>query len=130
MGLIERKPTFREVRRAQRQAKAPQRQRPPGTTVARARVQSPAAAAKYTLGPGAALKAILKWVWWRPCGACSDFAAMMDRWGPDRCEQRIDEILTHLRNQAKRRGVPYSNLIATQAVKMAIFRSRKSGLCR
>jgi hypothetical protein len=63
--------------------------------------------ALYACGPGCQLKRSL--AWWGvtddgSCG-CSDYAAMMDAWGPDVCEAKLDEIVAHLLEQAAKKSV-------------------------
>jgi hypothetical protein len=76
-------------------------------------------------GPGCQLRRIL--AWWRirddgSCG-CHAYAAQMDADGPDGCENRLDEIVAHLVEQAEKRGVilgAIAAVSATQLVRRAI----------
>lgn len=57
---------------------------------------------------------------------CNAYAVQMDRWGPDECERRLDEIVAHLEVQAHARRLPFVRAIAAQMVKAAIRRARKA----
>lgn len=77
-------------------------------------------------GPGTELKSLLEW--WGihdsgKCG-CQAFAAKMDAWGPDGCDERMGEILDHLRDAARELGVTYSRFTAWLLVRRAIARAR------
>lgn len=79
-------------------------------------------------GPGSELKRLLSLARLpakQECG-CASFAAKMDHWGSDGCEQRIDEILAHLRIQAAKASIPFSAFVAEKLVRLAIRRARKS----
>jgi len=60
-----------------------------------------------TCGPGCQLKRLLSWFGIRDDGkcGCDEYAAQMDRWGPDGCEERMDEIVSHLLEMAAARSV-------------------------
>jgi len=78
-------------------------------------------------GTGCHLKRLLSW--WRirddgTCG-CDEFAAKMDAWGPDGCEQHMDEILGHLRDAAAKRGLPWLDAVGRLAVTKAIAAARR-----
>ena len=78
-------------------------------------------------GPGCRLKRLLSW--WRirddgTCG-CDEFAARMDGWGPDGCEQHMDEIIGHLAEAAVRRGLPFIPAAARLLVRQAIAAARR-----
>jgi hypothetical protein len=80
-------------------------------------------------GPGTELKGLLKtWlgITAAPNCSCNAHARQMDEWGPDVCEQRIDEIVGWLEQQARARKLPFVRFAAEQAVKLAIRRARKS----
>ena len=68
----------------------------------------------YACGPGCQLKKTLAWWGLRDDGqcGCSDFAAQMDRWGPDECRLRIKEIVEHLRAAAAKKGMPFMATVA------------------
>ena len=57
-------------------------------------------------GPGCQLRRTLSWFVRDDgkCG-CTEYAAQMDAWGPDGCEERMDEIVAHLVEQAAKRSV-------------------------
>ena len=57
-------------------------------------------------GPGCQLRRTLSW-FVRDDGTCgcTEYAAQMDAWGPDGCEERLDEIVAHLLEQAAKRSV-------------------------
>ena len=80
-------------------------------------------------GPGYYLKRSLSWFGLRDDGTCGcdEHAAQMDRWGPDGCEEHMDEILGWLREaQAKRLPlVPWVDWSARSAVKAAILAARR-----
>jgi hypothetical protein len=57
-------------------------------------------------GPGCQLRRTLSW-FIRDDGTCgcTEYAAQMDSWGPDGCEERLDEIVAHLLEQAAKRSI-------------------------
>jgi Ni,Fe-hydrogenase I small subunit len=59
-----------------------------------------------TCGPGCQLSRTLSW-FVRDDGTCgcTEYAAQMDSWGPDACEERLDEIVAHLLEQAAKRSI-------------------------
>ena len=59
-----------------------------------------------TCGPGCQLRRSLSWFVRDDgkCG-CTEYAAEMDRDGPDGCEARIGEIVAHLVEQAAKKSV-------------------------
>ena len=67
-------------------------------------------------GPGCQLRRTLSWFVRDDgkCG-CTEYAAQMDAWGPDGCEQRMDEIVAHLVEQAEKRGVILGAIAAASA---------------
>lgn len=81
-------------------------------------------------GPGTELTTLLsKWgIRERPDCPCKSHAAQMDRWGPDRCEERLETILSWLREEARRRRLPFSRLAAGALVRLAIRRARRRAL--
>lgn len=85
-------------------------------------------------GPGSHLLRLLRVAHWfagKSCG-CEAYAAQMNLWGPDKCEKRIQEIVSHLVGQADKFVI--SNLlphetkasVARAAVIEAIRQSRES----
>lgn len=57
-------------------------------------------------GPGCQLRKTLSWFVRDDgkCG-CTEYAAQMDAWGPDVCEDKLDEIVAHLLEQAVKKSV-------------------------
>jgi hypothetical protein len=88
-------------------------------------VEPPATA---TTGPGTELKKLLRLVGITatPTCPCNARAAQMDIWGADECQQRLDEIVGWLREEAGRRHLPFSATAARQVVLLAIRRARKT----
>jgi hypothetical protein len=80
-------------------------------------------------GPGAELKKLLRMVGIAatPTCPCNARAAQMDAWGADECQQRLDEIVGWLREEAANRRLPFSEPVARQVVLLAIRRARKAG---
>ena len=78
-------------------------------------------------GPGAELKKLLSWVWIRPVEGCQcdDRALLMDIMGADECEDRLEEIVGWLEEEAGERGLPFVRIVAELAVKQAIMNSRR-----
>ena len=83
--------------------------------------------ALYACGPGCQLKKSLAWWGIRDDGSCgcSDYAAMMDAWGPDECWRRLEEIVEHLRQAAAEKGFPFIATAARIMVGRAIEAARK-----
>ena len=52
----------------------------------------------------------------------------MDQWGCDKCEERIDEIVGWLREEATKRRLPFIDAVGRMIVKRAIKIARKSAL--
>lgn len=80
-----------------------------------------------TCGPGCQLRRLLEWWGIRDDGrcGCSEFAAQMDAWGPDRCSEREDEILGHLAEASVRRGLPFVPIAARALLRRAIALARE-----
>lgn len=80
-----------------------------------------------TKGPGTELKKIFdKLLIKEQKGCdCAGHAIMMDRWGPDICLERMDQILGWLKEEAEKRGLPFSRIAAKAMVRLAIRRARK-----
>ncbi|MGI9176818.1 MAG: hypothetical protein ACR2IT_03055, partial [Pirellulales bacterium] len=57
------------------------------------------------------------------CG-CAEYSAQLDRWGPDECWRRLEEIVEHLRGVAEKRGIPFIATAARIAVSRAIEAAR------
>jgi len=82
-----------------------------------------------TGGPGSELKVLLKnWlgITANPNCSCNAKARQMDEWGCEVCEQRIEQIVDWLGDEARRRKLPFMRMAATQLVKLAIRRARKA----
>lgn len=84
-------------------------------------------------GPGYELKRLLSRLGMASdagCG-CDQRAAQMDAWGCDECEKRLDEIVGWLEEEHRKRSaaretiLPWSKLLATNIVKLAIRRARR-----
>ena len=78
-------------------------------------------------GPGTELKRLLKRLGikkGRGC-SCQAFARKMNLWGVDGCEERMDEIIEHLRGQATKRGLPFIERVARLLVRWAIRNARR-----
>ena len=58
---------------------------------------------------------------------CKAHARQMDSWGPDKCLEKMDIIVSWLRSEAKKRHLPFSSKAATWMVKLAIRRARHTG---
>lgn len=81
-------------------------------------------------GPGTELSKLLKRFGIEPTPTCScrAKAAEMDAWGPDECEkpERIDEVLTVMREEAKARGLPFLDVAGRLLIKRAIANARRA----
>ena len=80
-------------------------------------------AAPTTCGPGCQLRRTLAWFVRDDgkCG-CTEYAAEMDRDGPDGCEARIDEIVAHLLEQAAKKSV-FLGAVPSAAVTVVVRRA-------
>lgn len=78
---------------------------------------------------GTHLKSLLSKLGIRPTAncACHRHAAMMDRLGPDWCEENGELILGWMQQEAHRRSLPFPRLVAIGILTMAIRRARKDG---
>jgi hypothetical protein len=74
-------------------------------------------------GPGCQLRRSLSWFVRDDgkCG-CTEYAAEMDRDGPDGCEARIDEIVAHLVEQAAKKSV-FLGAVPSAAVTVIVRRA-------
>jgi hypothetical protein len=74
-------------------------------------------------GPGCQLRRTLAWFVRDDgkCG-CKEYAAEMDRDGPDGCEARIDEIVAHLVEQAAKKSV-FLGAVPSAAVTVVVRRA-------
>ena len=75
-------------------------------------------------GPGCQLKKSLAWWGIRDDGkcGCTEYAAEMDRDGPDGCEARIDQIVAHLVEQAAKKSV-FLGAVPSAAVTVVVRRA-------
>lgn len=78
-------------------------------------------------GPGTELKAMLASVGIVPDEKCKcvQRAKLMNIWGADECERRLDEIVGWLKEEASARRLPFVEIAAVALVRKAIRRSRK-----
>lgn len=85
------------------------------------------AAPAPTHGPGTELKKLLKKVGITasPNCSCNARARTMDQWGCDKCEERIDEIVGWLREEATKRRLPFIDAAGRMIVRRAIKNARK-----
>jgi hypothetical protein len=83
--------------------------------------------ALHACGPGCQLKRSLAWWGIKDDGSCgcSDYAALLDAWGPDECWGRLEEIVEHLREAAAAKGLPFIATAARILVARAIEAARK-----
>lgn len=81
---------------------------------------------------GTHLKALLRWARLEADSACkcSERAALMDAWGCDECERRLDEIVGWLREESTRRGLPFVDAVGRMLVSRAIKLARESALAQ
>jgi len=80
---------------------------------------------KATCGPGCQLKRSLAWWGIRDDGSCGcdSFAAKMDAWGQG-CWDHMEEIVSHLREAAEKKGLPFIATAARIMVGRAIEAAR------
>lgn len=78
-------------------------------------------------GPGTELKKLLKLIGITatPNCSCNQKAVMMNNWGADVCEQKIDTIVDWLKEEADKRKLPFIQTIAKMIVNKAIKNARK-----
>lgn len=84
------------------------------------------------IGVGAIISRWLKFTklfMFKPC-ACEYRATLMNSWGPDICEQRIDEIIGWFKEEAKNQDLPFSSKAMKLIIQRAINKSRKAGIIR
>lgn len=79
-------------------------------------------------GPGTELKKIFDKLLIREKDGCqcASHARVMDKWGPDTCLERIEEILDWLQDEASERDLPFVRSVAKAIVRLAIRRARKN----
>jgi hypothetical protein len=80
-------------------------------------------------GPGTELSTILSgWPLYlhvEPGCQCKRHADLMDEWGCEVCESRMDEIVGWLKDEAASRGLPFVEVVARALIRRAIARARK-----
>jgi hypothetical protein len=80
-------------------------------------------------GPGTELSKLLKRFGIEPTPTCScrAKAAQMDAWGCDECSkpERIDEVVSVMRAEAKARGLPFLDAAGRLLVRRAIANARR-----
>lgn len=78
-------------------------------------------------GPGTILASMIKTLGIHMSDSCScrRHAINMNQKGNDWCEQNIDTVVGWLRQEAKRRGLPFVDMVGKVMVKRAIKKSRK-----
>lgn len=78
-------------------------------------------------GPGTVLSTMIKTLGIHMSDSCScrRHAIAMNEKGNDWCEQNIDTVVGWLREEAKRRGLPFVDMIGKVMVNRAIKKSRK-----
>jgi len=85
---------------------------------------------KMHSGPGAELKKLLAgWpfkITTTDTCPCNAMAHQMNAWGCDECEVRMNEIVSHLRTQAEKRGLPFLDAAGRFLVRRAIKNARKN----
>jgi hypothetical protein len=77
-------------------------------------------------GPGTSLSKFFSWLDTEGCD-CKAHQQMMDLWGPALCRERIDEILSWLRTEAARKGIPFIEAAARGLVMTAIMLHERRG---
>ena len=78
-------------------------------------------------GPGTELKKIFDKILIKKKEGCNcdKHAAAMNRWGCDKCLENIDIIVGWLRDEAKERDLPFSEMGAKALIRLAVRRARK-----
>lgn len=78
-------------------------------------------------GPGSQLKKLLARIGINatPTCSCNARAVKMDEWGPDVCEEKIDEIVGWLREEATKRKLPFLDAAGRLIIRKAISNARK-----
>jgi hypothetical protein len=78
-------------------------------------------------GPGSILTGMIKSLGISSSSTCScrRHALEMNEQGPDWCEQNMDTILSWIRDEAKKRGLPFIDMVGRAMIQRSINRSRK-----
>lgn len=83
---------------------------------------------KPILGVGGTLKSMLAAIGISACWSCIDMAGKMDAWGPDGCEEHMDEIVQIMQENAGKRDwyrfLPFKEAGSEMLVRMAIKKVR------
>jgi hypothetical protein len=93
-----------------------------------ANVQNPCERPQDNTGPGSQLKKFLSriGITATPTCSCNAKARHMDAMGVDWCEQNVDLIVSWLKEEAQKRGLPFIDLAGRVLVNRAIAASRKA----
>ena len=80
------------------------------------------------LGVGGEMKRILRTfgIEEKSTCKCNARSATMDLWGPDQCEQRADQIVSWLREEAKKRKLVFFDVFGRMILRRAIKAARKN----
>jgi len=80
-----------------------------------------------TTGPGTILKATLARLGIKPGPGCKCHARaiVMDKQGPDWCQEHLEEIVGWLKEEAQRAGLPFSPTAARLLIRRAIHKARR-----
>jgi hypothetical protein len=91
-------------------------------------IQNPFELPQDDTGPGAQLKKFLSriGITATPTCSCNAKARHMDAMGVDWCEQNVDLIVSWLKEEAHKRGLPFIDLAGRVLVNRAIAASRKA----
>lgn len=91
-------------------------------------VQNPFELPQDNTGPGSQLKKFLSriGITATPTCSCNAKARHMDAMGVDWCEQNVDLIVSWLKEEAQKRGLPFIDLAGRVLVNRAIAASRKA----
>ena len=92
-------------------------------------------------GPGTQLKNMIPDFFESEGCGCSDYAKKMNNWGPDGCEERIDEIVARLVSESEKIGYGFGIVasvipdsvrksVARKLVKSAISKARRANNAR
>lgn len=81
---------------------------------------------KIIQGPGTELKKLISWFYSpdkRKC-KCLTRIAKMNKWGPDKCEQKMETIIRWLRHSARIHKIPFFRPAVILLIKKAIKNAR------
>lgn len=78
-------------------------------------------------GPGSVLTNMIKSIGIKSSSSCScrRHALEMNENGPEWCEQNIDTIVSWLREESKKRGLPFIDAVGKMMVNRAVAKSKK-----